>query len=143
MLYSQQQALDILRVDQSTFVYWMRAIPRIGRLKGRGSRFSRADLIALGVVVDATRGLGLTIGALEPVVGPIFDLLAHTTLGNASEQAVVIEDGSARLEKMPVTLESGLAAAVVPLRSTVERLKTAEGLSELLPLERLMFHRDH
>ena len=139
MLYSQQQALDILKIDQSTFVYWMRAVPRIQSLKGRGCRFKSADLLALGVIADATRGLGVGISTLAPLVPAIFELLADETLAVVVEQAIVIQHGAAQLGRLPVAVAGDVAVVVLPLRPTVDKIKAVEGLTELLPLEQLMF----
>jgi len=135
MLYSQQQALTILGIEQTTFVYWMRTIPRIQRLKGRGCRFERSDLLALGVIHKLTTA-GVGIGALGPIIDSIFDLLAIERPYEG--RAFVIQEGEGSLVNLPFQKDDGSMCIVVPLGPIHNRIHAHERSGELLPLERLM-----
>jgi hypothetical protein len=137
MLYTQQQALQIVGLEQSTFVYWMRTIPRVKQLKGRGCHFAQPDLLALSVLNTATQVLGCNISWLSPKVETIFDLMASAPLTEISDQAVVLGDEPTRLERLPFMIRSPVHCVVVALGPIVNRVTSP--IEELLPLERLMF----
>lgn len=136
MMYSQQQALQILGLEQSTFVYWMRANPRIKRLKGRGCHFTQADMLALGILKAATHGLGCQISSMGEAVSAVFDIVASTSIADLAPRAIVIEKGDTRLEKLPLLFSGQSPVAVVPLKPIVEAITMSD--DQLLPLERLM-----
>lgn len=138
MRYTQQQSLAILGVDQSTFVYWMRTVPRIERLKGRGCHFERRDLLALGVISEITRNLGVSIAALQPTVPKIFELFQDVRVGELGRMALVLEDNSVRLEPLPVSTYGPGPVAILPMKTLADRVLAPERSADLLPLELLM-----
>ena len=137
MWYTQQQALFLVDLDQSTFVYWMRAVSRIERLKGRGCHFTQADLTALSVLRVATRELGCSISSLADSVSQLFDILSAATPAELLSAAVVIDKLGLRIERLPIVVSDTSSVALIPLRPIIERIKVPN--DELLPLERLMF----
>lgn len=139
MLYSQQQALTFLGIEQSTFVYWMRAVPRIQRLKGRGCRFEKSDLVALGVIHRLTTA-GVGVSALGSIVDTIFDLLK--TEGAYEGRAFVIQEGEATLASLPILKVDSNLSIIVPLEPIQHRIQAHERAGDLLPLERLMIHHE-
>lgn len=136
MLYTQQQVLRIVDLEQSTFVYWMRVVPRIKRLKGRGCHFTQGDLMALGVLRHAANELGCSISALSSAVDTIFDIMTSAALSDLTSRAIVIANGTARMEKVPVIISGFEPTAVIPLRPVIDRINTLD--DQLPPLERLM-----
>lgn len=138
MRYTQQQALAILAIEQSTFVYWMRAVPRIRRLKGRGCHFERHDLLALGVLGELTREVGIGIKMIAPIVPQLFDLFHDVRLLELELMALVVEQGSVRLARLPFAHSGTAAVTVLPLQSLVAKLLEPQRAADLLPLEQLM-----
>lgn len=139
MMYSQQQALQILGLDQSTFVYWMRVVPRVKRLKGRGCHITQADILALGVLKAATHALGCQISSLSAAVSSIFDIMTISSIADLGPRAIIIENADARLEKLPLVVSGPSPAVIVPLRPIIDVVTMAD--DQLLPLERLMVRK--
>lgn len=139
MMYSQQQALQILGLDQSTFVYWMRVVPRVKRLKGRGCHITQADMLALGVLKAATHTLGCQISSLGTAISIIFDVMASASIADLGPRAIIIENAHARLEKLPMVVSGPSPAVIIPLRPIIDAVTLAD--DQLLPLERLMVRR--
>lgn len=122
MHYTQQQVLKILQLDQSTFVYWMRAHPRVARLKGRGCHFTRNDIVALGVLGIACRDLGCSIGAMGGFIDDLFQTLAGLPLIDLEAKAILIDASSVALRPLPIILEEPNSVAVVPLDPILDRI---------------------
>lgn len=135
MLYTQQQAVALAGLDPSTFVYWMRAVPRVARLKGRGARFAHADVVALSVLAVAVRELGSSIGDIQPIVGELFALLHGCSTEELRQRAVIFDVRTVSLERLPFTASGTNAVAIIPLQPMVMRLFAPESSDQYaLPL---------
>jgi hypothetical protein len=140
MLYSQRQSLELLGLDQTTFVYWMRVIPRLQLLKGRGCNFSESDLVALAILKLATQRLGVPIGNLSPNVDQLFDLVGKLSFPQNDRKAIIFQNGNFSVASLPTTITGDSPTVIIPLAPVIKEIRNAGVLpAELHPLERLMF----
>jgi len=124
MEFSQQQARELVNIEEGTFVYWSKLMPRLRHLKGKGRRFKLADVLALGVLSIAVRELGCNIAHLAPSADVLFDMCHGMSIDEASKK-ILLFNGSGRCEvrtELPLERELGVGAIVVRLALLVERM---------------------
>jgi hypothetical protein len=124
MEFSQQQARELVNIEEGTFVYWAKLMPRLRQLKGKGRRFKLADVLALGVLSVAVRELGCNIAHLAPSADALFGICHSMSIDEASKK-ILLFNSSGRCEartEMPLDRELGVGAIVVRLALVVERM---------------------
>jgi hypothetical protein len=94
MEFTQQQVRELIGIEEGTFVYWGKTMPRLRTLKGKGRKFKLADVLALAVLTTAVRDLGCAVSHLAQTVDNVFDICHSMTFEEASQKILLFTSGT-------------------------------------------------
>ncbi len=105
--------------------HWRRRLGPLGA-KPRKAAYDRADLLALAVVRELVRGVGLAVSSLTPVADGIFDLCRSHSWPHLSRYRLRLEDSRLSLEQANSPIAAfNRSAVLVPLAPLVMQLGQA------------------
>jgi hypothetical protein len=124
MEFTQQQVRELVGIEEGTFVYWAKMMPRVRSLKGKGRRFKLSDVLALAVLATAVHELGCAVGHLAPSVETVFDICHGMSFDEASNKFLLFKSGHCEIRStMPsIDREIGSGAVIVRFAPLVERI---------------------
>lgn len=123
MEFSQQQARELVNIEEGTFVYWAKLMPRVRALKGKGRQFKLPDVLALAVLSVAVRELGCTIAHLAPSADTLFDICHGMSIEEAGNKILLFSSGRCELRTtLPLEREIGIGVTIIRLSRVVERM---------------------
>lgn len=120
--FTQVQVRKVLDLLPETIRHWRKVLPPLSR-RPRRVRFSQGDLVALAVVRELVRNLGLNSSALAPSATAIFSLCNEKPWPALAQCRLEIEGQTASLAhaRSPEMARRN-PVILVPLRPLVEGL---------------------
>lgn len=90
MSFKSTQVLNIIGISEHTLRVWKKHLSPISEKDGRTAFYSMAELLAIGIVAQAVRGLGIPISQLSSVAGPLFDEVERYRENSGSGSSLLI-----------------------------------------------------
>lgn len=122
MRLTQGQVRELVGISEETFRTWRAIFGSLARRKG--ATFGLGEALALCVVHDLTRELGVRVGQLADAGPAIFDACETAAEGDSPEYLVVHKDGVGTFNSRTAITELAPPAMVVCLRATLDRLRS-------------------
>ncbi len=124
--FTQAQIRGLLGLEPETMRHWRQRLGPLGA-KPRKAAYDRADLLALAVVRELVRGVGVTVSVLTPVADRIFDLCRSHSWPYLSRCRLRLESSCVSLEQADATAAaiSNCSAVMVPLAPIIMQLGQA------------------
>jgi hypothetical protein len=124
MEFTQQQVRELVGIEEGTFVYWAKMMPRVQSLKGKGRKFKLADVLALAVLATAVRELGCAVSHLAQSIDTVFEVCHSMTFEEAGHKILLFKSGQCEVRTtMPhVDREIGKGAIIIRLAPLAEAI---------------------
>lgn len=124
--FTQAQIRGLLGLQPETMRHWRQRLGPLGE-KPRKAAYDRADLLALAIVRELVREVGLTVSSLTPVADGIFNLSRSYSWPHLSLCHLRFEGSRVTLEETDAGAAAifNRSAVLVPLAPIVMQLGQA------------------
>ena len=116
MEFSQQQVRELVGIEEGTFVYWAKTMPRVRLLKGKGRRFKLPDVLALAIIATAVHDLGCNVSFIAASADTLFDLCHGMSFDEASNKILLFKSGHCEVRSAIPQLDREIGTGVVIVR---------------------------